>query len=123
MSNEIVKVFDRYEDADHARSALLAYGLAAAQVRLQCNEDEAGPVEGNFLIGNGRGPGRTGGVSRKRAEHGDLPYEANFSHPELRGLHVLLVDVPLDDQRRAAEEILEGFGARSVAAPGRVAGG
>ena len=122
MSNEIVKVFDRYEDADHARSALLAYGLDTVQVRLQSNEDEAGPVEGNFLVGNGRRSGRGAGVSRSGAEHGDLPYERNFGRPELRGLHLLLVDVPVDEQRRAAEEILEGFGARNVAAPGRAAG-
>ena len=120
MANEIVKVFDRYEDAEQARSALLAAGFAPGQVRLQCNEDEAGPVEGNFLVGNGRRPGRAGGVS-SAADHGDLPYELNYDHPELRGLHLLLLDVPSDEQRARAEEILGGFGARDIAAPASVA--
>lgn len=117
MANEIVKVFDRYEDAEQARSALLAAGFAPGQVRLQCNEDEAGPVEGNFLVGNGRRPGRAGGA----ADHGDLPYELNYDHPELRGLHLLLLDVPSDEQRARAEELLGGFGARDIAAPASVA--
>jgi hypothetical protein len=117
MANEIVKVFDRYEDAEQARSALLAAGFASDQVRLQCNEDEAGPVEGNFLVGNGRRGGRAGGVSSRSAEHGDLPYELNYDHPELRGLNLLLLDVPSDEQRRRAEEILGGFRARDIAAP------
>ena len=120
MANEIVKVFDRYEDAEQARSALLAAGFAPGQVRLQCNEDEAGPVEGNFLVGNGRRPGRAGGVS-SAADHGDLPYELNYDHPELRGLHLLLLDVPSDEQRGRAEELLGGFGARDIAAPASVA--
>jgi len=120
MANEIVKVFDRYEDAEQARSALLAAGFAPGQVRLQCDEDEAGPVEGNFLVGNGRRPGRAGGVS-SAADHGDLPYELNYDHPELRGLHLLLLDVPSDEQRARAEELLGGFGARDIAAPASVA--
>ena len=120
MANEIVKVFDRYEDAEQARSALLAAGFAPGQVRLQCNEDEAGPVEGNFLVGNGRRPGRAGGVS-SAADHGDLPYELNYDHPELRGLHLLLLDVLGDEQRIRAEEVLGGFGARDIAAPASVA--
>jgi len=120
MANEIVKVFDRYEDAEQARSALLAAGFAPGQVRLQCNEDEAGPVEGNFLVGNGRRPGRAGGVS-SAADHGDLPYELNYDHPELRVLHLLLLDVPSDEQRARAEELLGGFGARDIAAPASAA--
>jgi hypothetical protein len=120
MANEIVKVFDRYEDAEQARSALLAAGFAPGQVRLQCNEDEAGPVEGNFLVGNGRRPGRAGGVS-SAADHRDLPYELNYDHPELRGLHLLLLDAPSDEQRARAEEILGGFGARDIAAPASAA--
>ena len=121
MANEIVKVFDRYEDAEQARSALLAAGFGPGQVRLQCNEDEAGPVEGNFLVGNGRRAGRGGGVSSRAADHGDLPYELNFDHPELRGLNLLLLDVLGDEQRVRAEEVLGGFGARDVAGPASAA--
>jgi hypothetical protein len=121
MANEIVKVFDRYEDAERARSALLAAGFAPGEVRLQCNEDEAGPVEGNFLVGNGRRPGRAGGVTSAAADHGDLPYELNYDHPELRGLNLLLLDVPSDEQRARAEELLGGFGARDIAAPASAA--
>jgi hypothetical protein len=121
MANEIVKVFDRYEDAEQARSALLAAGFGPDQVRLQCNEDEAGPVEGNFLVGNGRRAGRGGGVSSRAAVHGDLPYELNFDHLELRGLNLLLLDVPGDEQRARAEELLGGFGARDVTGPAATA--
>ena len=121
MANEIVKVFDHYEDAEKARSALLGAGFTPGQVRLQCNEDEAGPVEGNFLVGTGRRAGRAGGVSSRAGDHGDLPYELNYDHPELRGLNLLLLDVPSDELRSRAEELLGSFGARDVAAPASAA--
>ena len=52
--NGLVRSFATLERAEAARSAVLSLGVSSDAVQLQVLQDEAGPVEGNFLVGNGR---------------------------------------------------------------------
>ncbi|MDB5797848.1 MAG: hypothetical protein JWP36_1750 [Paucimonas sp.] len=49
MSQPVMKVFDQPDVASQARDALLASGFDPSIVELQARDDEAGPVEGNFV--------------------------------------------------------------------------
>jgi hypothetical protein len=51
-SRLIIFSFDTLESASSAREALRRDGFAAHRLHLRTIEDEAGPVEGNFLIGD-----------------------------------------------------------------------
>lgn len=114
MANEVVRVFERFADAEHARSALLAAGFEPASVHLSALEDEAGPVEGNFVAGNGRtARGRTG-VLRSPTDDQDQPYELNYAEVVYRGVHVLAIDADDEERRRLGADILDGLGGRSV---------
>ncbi|HZF79538.1 MAG TPA: hypothetical protein VEZ89_07080, partial [Rubrivivax sp.] len=50
----LVRSYASLDDATHTRQALLNEGIDPDQVLLQVIQDEAGPVEGNFVVGNGR---------------------------------------------------------------------
>ena len=114
MSTPLICSFERFEDAELARARVLAQGLPAAAVALRVIDDEAGPVEGNFVSGNGR-PERssppdavvTGGV---------IPYERNFARTVSRGVVLLSVDVGDGAQRQRLATLLAGHGGRDVAA-------
>lgn len=62
MPHTLVRVFDSLATAEAARRALLESGFDQAEVELSATEDEAGPVEGNFVLdekdtGAGSAPG------------------------------------------------------------------
>jgi hypothetical protein len=104
----LFRTFDRFEDAERARDALLAAGLPRSAVQLQVMQDEAGPVEGNFLTGNARtrdGDIRPLGSSMA----GELPYDENFRETVSRGVHLLVVAPADEAERRAAVAILDAF--------------
>lgn len=100
MANELVRIYDRLADAEQARESLLASGFAPPNVRLSVRDDEAGPVEGNFITGNGRD-------TRDRSE--DL-YEPNFAEVVQRGTCMLMVDAEDEERRLRASEILDRLG-------------
>jgi len=100
MSNPIVRVFDGYDNAQQAREALLADGFAENTVALTINNDEAGPVEGNFYVGN----------TPIESEH--HRYDNNYAKIEQRSQCLLTVDAPDSALAARAEGILAGFGAR-----------
>ena len=52
MQHSIVRVFDVFDYAEHARDALIESGFTREAVVLSVRDDEAGPVEGNFTVGN-----------------------------------------------------------------------
>ena len=107
----LVCSFDRLEAATGARDALLGAGFAPAAVQLSVIADEAGPVEGNFLVGNGR---RDNGAEAT-GQPGDAPvYGKNFSRSISRGVHLLVVEAADDEQRRLAGSVLDQHGATDV---------
>ena len=52
MSHTLIKVYDDFSAAQNAREQLLASGFSSSSVHLSSRDDEAGPVEGNFTVGN-----------------------------------------------------------------------
>jgi len=118
----LLRSFDSFEHAEAARAALVDAGVPTEAVRIEVLQDEAGPVEGNFLVGNGR---PTAGAASRAAPGGgpDAPYEHNLSKVITRGVYLLVVDT-VDPARRASMEALlansPGLDVRGVA---REAGG
>ena len=101
----LLRSFDSFEHAEAARSALLTAGVAPGAIRVEVLQDEAGPVEGNFLVGNGR---PSAGARSRIAPGGgpDAPYEHNLSKVITRGVFLLVVDSIDPASRARMEELL-----------------
>jgi hypothetical protein len=109
-----VWVFDKFSDADSARIELLGFGLSSDQVRLDVREDEAGPVEGNFTVGNAIAADDAGNPIKAVLGGDDHTYEHDYAKVEQRGIYLLTVDAHDDDQIILAYEITGRFGAIDV---------
>jgi hypothetical protein len=94
MAQPLVVTFDRLDDAEAARERLIGAGFAAASIHLASREDEAGPVQGNFTVGDGRPD-----------THGN-PYELNYEDVVQRGTLLMTVDVESDARRSEAAALL-----------------
>ncbi|RZI54314.1 MAG: hypothetical protein EOP12_03575 [Pseudomonas sp.] len=101
--NGLVRSFATLERAEAARIAVLSFGVSPDAVQLQVLQDEAGPVKGNFLVGNGR---------ESRVD--TSAYEANFANPVARGSCLLLLITIPEDQRSKVEAALKEFGGADV---------
>src|SRR5947209_5699400 len=105
MSTPLIHSFQSLDDADAARAALLDAGVPADAIELRVINDEAGPVEGNFLVGNG--------LDQRESQRQDTddpnPYKANFQNAVTRGVFLLIVG-PIDgaDRDRAASVLRSG---------------
>ena len=110
--NGLVRSFATLERAEAARSAVLSLGVSSDAVQLQVLQDEAGPVEGNFLVGNGR-----------EAPDDTSAYAANFANPVARGSCLLLLLTIPDDQQSKVESVLNEFGGVDVDAVANQGGG
>ena len=110
--NGLVRSFATLERAEAARSAVLSLGVSPDAVQLQVLQDEAGPVEGNFLVGNGR-----------EAPDDTSAYAANFANPVARGSCLLLLLTIPDDQQSKVESVLNEFGGVDVDAVANQGGG
>jgi len=100
MSATVVRIIDAFERAEQARQALLADGFGAAEVELSIVSDEAGPVAGNFTVGN------------SPVESVHHTYQRNYA--TTRETAHCIVSVAAADAARAARaaSILARFGAR-----------
>lgn len=52
MEPALIYVFDDFDVAQKARAELIQYGFASDAVELRISDDEAGPVQGNFTVGD-----------------------------------------------------------------------
>lgn len=98
----LVRSFSTLKHAEAAKTAVLSLGVPADAVQLQVLQDEAGPVEGNFLVGNGRESTDTSA------------YESNFAQPVARGSCLLVLSSIPNSQRREVEATLSEFGGVDV---------
>lgn len=96
----MIRVFDAYTQAEQARNALLAEGFTGERVQLVVRDDEAGPVEGNFTVGN------------EPIESQHHTYDRNYALPTQRGHCMLTVEESNPSLVALAEAILARFGAR-----------
>lgn len=52
MENPLIYIFDDFDAAQRARAELIKFGFEAPAVNLDVRDDEAGPVQGNFTVGD-----------------------------------------------------------------------
>src|SRR5690349_20742966 len=52
MSDFVLRMYDTLPHAELARDALLAAGYGTEQVQIEAMNSEAGPVQGNFTVGD-----------------------------------------------------------------------
>ena len=106
----VVRVFDAFERAEGAREALLANGFDADDILFSVANDEAGPVLGNFTVGNSpvESEGRT--------------YDHNYAKPT-QAAHCIMTVAAADAALAArADAILAQHGARPIDDPACKAG-
>jgi hypothetical protein len=124
MPNTLIKVFDEFSAAQNAREKLLASGFSPASVHLTAREDEAGPVEGNFYVGN-KDDDNHGIVDTLRSmfsgnnddRKSNDPYTRDFKNAVHRGLYTLTVDASSDDESSRASDIMDRFSGSQPGAP------
>lgn len=115
MADTLVRVYDKFSDAENARNALLASGFPPDSVHLAAKEDEAGPVEGNFIL-EYKDAEKGGDRSLFDSLFGrDDPNEGQGrSEVAWRGGYLLTVDAKDGDQLARASDITKRFGAIDV---------
>lgn len=107
MAIQMIRIFDHYADAEAARDALLAAGYAREAVRVSVRDDEAGPVQGNFTVGNvTEAPGGTGAANHT--------YARNYENTAQRGLCMVVVDAVEGPGEAAAAALMDRFGGRDI---------
>lgn len=111
MPNTMVRVFERLSDAQNARNQLLGSGFSESGVNLRMGDDEAGPVDGNFIM-------LEKGAERRSKASGQDPRIDGYGNPGLvwRSSIVLTVEAGDDDQGTLASDILDRCGAIDVEA-------
>jgi hypothetical protein len=98
MEKPLIYVFDEMATAQRVRDELLKCGFDPAGVRLSSTDDEAGPVQGNFTVGNA--PSAVGGSD----------YSQTFAAPTQRGTCLLTI-APVDPtQAEYAITLLARYG-------------
>ena len=122
MPEPLIYSFPRLEDAVAARNSLLSAGVDPVEMEIRVIADEAGPVEGNFLVGNGRDARDDTAETGNQGGPDAPPYAANFTDVGTRGLHLLVVG-PEDQQvlDRAAAVLRDSGGVDAAAAGERAA--
>jgi hypothetical protein len=113
MANTLVRVYDYLGAAQSARNALLLSGFPPSRIHLRTNVDEAGPVQGNFVLdyeNTKKGP---------LSEYSDSLFDSEVNagggtKPDVmeRGNHVLTVDASDEEELARASDITNKFGAR-----------
>jgi hypothetical protein len=112
MVNTVVRVFDKFLDAENARKELLASDFSSTCVHLSSEDDEAGPVEGNFITGdNARDNKGTGDVFYYLVGTEDTAYHSHYDDVVQRGSFLLTVEANDDAQLMRASSIMDRFGA------------
>lgn len=112
MADPLLYSFASFDDAAAAQADMVRAGLPPEAVQLRVLNDEAGPTEGNFYVGNGRT--QHGGPPGPVLTGGEVPYEPNFADAVWHGGHLLTV-LPADDaQRRDAAAALARHGGLDV---------
>lgn len=109
MADTLLRVFDSLDVAQQAREALLAAGIEAAAISMTIHEDEAGPVEGNFVVDLTEKPTPPRGSANRQSDQGEL------RTPVQRSICLLQVEVANDRDGSRAAGVLDRFACRDHA--------
>lgn len=105
VDHSIAFIFPDFDAAVAARQTLVTtHGLDEDAVRVDVREDEAGPTEGNFVIGTKRHDGK---------QTGD--YKEQYADPRIDGSIVLFVHCASAEQAASVGALLVKVGATSLA--------
>jgi hypothetical protein len=107
MDNQLIYIFDDFDAAERARNELIKYGFEADGVSLEVRDDEAGPVQGNFTVGDN--PEAAGGSD----------YQHTFAHSTHRGVCMLTITPSSSMQSDYAVALLARYGVTDATAPDR----
>lgn len=113
MATTLISLYDHLAAADQAREELLASGFSADCIQIVAQESEAGPVKGNFTVGDA-GLDRENKPGLIFASNNDDVYNRDFANPEKRAEIMLTVDAQDEQQSRQASDILHRYGAVRV---------
>ncbi|GAC1406341.1 MAG: hypothetical protein NVSMB6_02430 [Burkholderiaceae bacterium] len=109
MENMLLRTYASFDNAQQARSALIAAGFSADAVCFTARQDEAGPVTGNFVIDreqDSNSDRRTPNLAQ-----GFDPNETQSTAPvDWGSSYILTIDAQDNDQLRLAAEITKQFG-------------
>jgi hypothetical protein len=115
MVNTVVRVYDKFLDAENARKELLASDFSPSCVHLSSEDDEAGPVEGNFITSdNAKDKKGIGDVFYYLVGTEDTAYHTNYDDVVQRGSFVLTVESDDDAQLMRASSIMDRFAAIDI---------
>jgi hypothetical protein len=111
----IPRIFEQLRNAEQAREALIADGFERDRIQLTSRQDEAGPVEGNFVVGNTKEDtvARTE-FSRTLGGEGDNTYRHNFERVVDRGMYMLVVEAEEGAEAGRAAAIMTRHGGTDV---------
>lgn len=116
MAQTVMRVYDKFDNAQRARQALLDSGFTDEAVDLEARGDEAGPVDGNAVVDTkdtGHGPrARSGIAGMLGAEERTDAY--NNSEPDWGATYQLTVAAGDDRQCAVASDIMDRYGAIDV---------
>jgi hypothetical protein len=101
MTDFVLRMYDTLDHADMARIALLEAGFDRDQVQIEAMNSEAGPVAGNFTVGNSSDRSSHSGVG----DSGD--YNANFRGVRQGAIIKLVVAVDSDSSQAQANDVLD----------------
>jgi len=108
------KIFRSLAEAESAQNALREAGFERDSLSLSSQADEAGPVEGNFVVGNGRDDPALGSApTPDSGGESDNPYQRNFSDQSAEGIFLLTLEAE-EAQHGHAIEIMSRCGAIDV---------
>lgn len=108
MPTTVVRIYDKLSIAEQARDQLLSSGFSSDRIHLSSNQDEAGPMENNFILDEkdtGGGPMHRFFGTEERADAYDN------ANPVWRSSYLLTVDTDDDEQLELASDIMERIGA------------
>ena len=106
MADTLLRVFDSLDVAHAAREALLASGFDASSIDIKVHEDEAGPVQGNFVVDLTEKPTPSRDNPNRQSANGEL------RTPVQRSTCLLQVEVDNDRDGSRAAGILDRFAGR-----------
>ena len=101
MTDFVLRMYDTLPHAELARDALLAAGYGADQVQIEAMNSEAGPVQGNFTVGDTSDRSNHSGIG----DSGD--YGESFRTVRQGAIIKLTVAVESDARHAQAMDILD----------------
>ena len=119
MTNTLIRIYDELSQAENARNELLNAGFDPSRMHLSVRDDESGPVEGNFYVGDPVDPNRNeqarhegiSGFLKSLIDSDKDDYNGTFRHAVQRATYMLTIQVADAHESEAACTITARHGA------------